>query len=66
MPLLTKLPDTVTLHEPVPPRRVAGPEGEEAVLGAVGRRTRQRERDGLRGLVEQQPVRPVSDGQAQT
>lgn len=33
--LLNKLPDTVALHEPIPPRRFAGLKGEDAVLNGV-------------------------------
>ncbi len=33
--LLNKLPDTVALHEPIPPRRFAGLETEDAVLAGV-------------------------------
>jgi hypothetical protein len=33
--LLNKLPDTVALHEPIPPRRFAGLDGEDAVLDGV-------------------------------
>lgn len=35
--LLNELPDTVALHEPIPPRRFARLENEEAALEGVGR-----------------------------
>lgn len=34
--LLNKLPDTATLHEPIPPGKFASLEGEETMLDEIG------------------------------